>query len=229
MVHDIVKMRRSDTGAFVAEAERNAVESSDGWEALISEAWQKCVESILNVGTLLVEAKATLAHGTFESMVEENLPFGPRTARRLMKIAKNPVLANRTHASVLPPSWMTLYELAKLPEATLKGALGKNLITPETTRAQVKNLDARVRGLIRNVPSGRKRRQKMMKNVFFERLAERSGAKLRHRLACLSREKQERIIEGAVGFFDERLEGIEQEPGSPLRRLVDEEDPDGGQ
>jgi hypothetical protein len=33
-----------------------------------------------------------------------------------MEIARQPLLTNRTHASDLPPSWMTLYELTKLPD-----------------------------------------------------------------------------------------------------------------
>ena len=47
-------------------------------------------------------------------MVASELPFGDRTARRLMAIARDPRISNRTHASLLPPSWMTLFELTKL-------------------------------------------------------------------------------------------------------------------
>jgi hypothetical protein len=40
--------------------------------------------------------------------------FDPRTARMLMTVAKHPIISNRNHGSVLPPSWRTLYELTKL-------------------------------------------------------------------------------------------------------------------
>jgi hypothetical protein len=84
---------------------------------VITAAWQKIATEIIEVGRCLVQAKAEL-HGEFTTMLSE-LPFGPRTAQRLMAIARNPTLANPTHASLLPTSWMTLYELARLPEPVL--------------------------------------------------------------------------------------------------------------
>jgi len=53
---------------------------------------------------------------TGETTDKPLLPFGARTAQRLMGISKQPLLTNPTHASDLPPSWMTLYELTKLPD-----------------------------------------------------------------------------------------------------------------
>ena len=50
-------------------------------------------------------------------MVEQDLPFGRRSAQMLMKVAQSPVLANTKHASLLPASWYTLYELSRLPAA----------------------------------------------------------------------------------------------------------------
>src|ERR1700756_3715463 len=49
----------------------------------------------------------------------------PRTARRLMAVAQHPVIAKGTHASVLPPSWTTLYELTRLPEETLEAKIAE--------------------------------------------------------------------------------------------------------
>ena len=60
--------------------------------------------------------------GIFEAMVEDDLPFGKRTAQRLMAIASDQRLSNTTHVSLLPASWQTLYELTKLlplPERSL--------------------------------------------------------------------------------------------------------------
>src|ERR1700756_1527524 len=52
----------------------------------------------------------------------------PRTARRLMAVAQHPVIAKGTHASVLPPSWTTLYELTRLPEETLEAKIAEGVI-----------------------------------------------------------------------------------------------------
>jgi hypothetical protein len=62
---------------------------------------------------LLAPAKADLAHGRWGRLFDEAmLPFGKRTAERLMAIANHPLLSNTT-----------LYKLTKVPEPTLKNAL----------------------------------------------------------------------------------------------------------
>jgi hypothetical protein len=89
----------------------------------ITKAWRQIATDIIEIGKCLLDAKATLPHGEFTAMVETELPFGPRTARRLMAVARHPVLADGTHASVLPASWMTLYELTKVEQPVLEAAL----------------------------------------------------------------------------------------------------------
>lgn len=103
----------------------------------IATAWQKGVGSIIETGQALIAAKSELEHGSFEAMVQMQLPFGPRTARRLMAIAEHPVLSNRTHASVLPPSWMTLYELTKVPSGILTARIEDRTINPKIERKQI--------------------------------------------------------------------------------------------
>ncbi len=49
-------------------------------------------------------------------MVRDQLPFGARAAQMLMKIASTLTLANPKHASLLPPSWGTLYDLSRLDQ-----------------------------------------------------------------------------------------------------------------
>src|SRR5262245_30084031 len=77
-------------------------------EAIIS----VCRKGALTIGMLLIDAKAKLKHGDFEGMIEDDLPFGPRTAERLMLVARNEVLSNPTRASLLPGAWTVLHELA---------------------------------------------------------------------------------------------------------------------
>ena len=91
---------------------------------------------MLATGRELIEAKDALAHGEFEATVEDDLPFGPRTAQRLMKVAGNEQLANPTHGSDLPPSWHTLYELSKLDGVTFDQALTDGRIRPDMERQE---------------------------------------------------------------------------------------------
>jgi len=102
----------------------------------IKGAWQKGVESILETGRLLVEAKRELPGG-FLAMIECDLPFGWSTAERLMKIAEHPVLGDSAHAPNLPPSWMTLYELTKLAPDELRTKLAAGAIHPSVDRRTV--------------------------------------------------------------------------------------------
>ena len=67
-------------------------------------AWQRSVDSYLESGRLLTEAKANLAHGEFTAMIESDLPFSPRMTRMLMAVADDPVIGKGNHGSVLPPS-----------------------------------------------------------------------------------------------------------------------------
>ena len=115
------------------------------WVSRIQARWQASVEAILEVGRLLLDAKAALPHGDFEAMVKEDLHWSPPTARRLMAVAEHPVLGDRTHVHALPPSWGTLYELTKLPEPVLVRALDDGTIAPAMTRREV----ARLRGVAR--------------------------------------------------------------------------------
>lgn len=113
------------------------------WAARIRERWQTSVEAILDVGRLLAESKAALAHGEFTKMIESELPFGERTAQTLMQIAAHPVLANPQHAALLPPSWTTLAELARVKPALLTRAIGAGLVRPDMTRKDTRKVVGR--------------------------------------------------------------------------------------
>ena len=119
--------------------------SRASWAKAIRTKWQQSVECIVEVGRLLEQAKQALPHGQFENMVEDDLPFGSRSARMLMSIARNPVLTSRKHASDLPASWYTLYELTRVPEGELSRALGSGEVGPETRRRDVIQLREELR------------------------------------------------------------------------------------
>jgi N6-adenosine-specific RNA methylase IME4 len=118
----------------------SADEAFAGWSARITRRWlqtvQQTVESFLEIGRLLIEAKHGLEHGEFEAMIEDQLPFKPRTARRLMAIARDQRIANRTRGSVLPVSWTTLYELTKLDDQSFEAAVADRAIKPDMERGE---------------------------------------------------------------------------------------------
>lgn len=114
---------------------------AEQWADRICTQLGKSVESIIDVGRLLVKAKADLVHGEWLRMFDQGLvPFGARSAQRLMVIAEHPQLSNATHGSYLPPSWRTLYELTQVPDADLKNAFKDGLITPDMPRKAVMSL-----------------------------------------------------------------------------------------
>lgn len=143
----------------------------------ITGSWNKHVETILEVGRLLIEARDGLPEDDFTTMVaakdrldrcqhqyeheridEEQLfqakadltpkmlPFGERTAERLIKIAEHPILSNPTHVSKLPPSWGTLYEMTRLPDRELEEMLAEGKINCDTERKEIDEFVKRVRG-----------------------------------------------------------------------------------
>jgi Protein of unknown function (DUF3102) len=108
-------------------------------------ACQKSVESIIEAGRLLIEARERLDDGEWLKLVDE-IPFSSRTAQRLMAIARNPIVT--THVSRLPPSWGTLYEMTRMPPATLREAIEAGKINPDTERKDVARICRKSRSVM---------------------------------------------------------------------------------
>jgi len=64
------------------------------WKSEIKFAWNKATEAFIQVGTLLIESKESLDYGEFLKMIENDLPFSPRTSQMLMVIANDKRLSN---------------------------------------------------------------------------------------------------------------------------------------
>jgi hypothetical protein len=109
------------------------------WRDRIVASWQKSVEAILETGRLISAAKAALPRGEFLKLVEKSLPFGARTAQRLMAIGADARLSNATHASHLPASWATLYEISRLSDDQFLARLADGTIRPEMERREAIN------------------------------------------------------------------------------------------
>lgn len=114
-------------------------DSAAEWAERIAFSYQHCVESFIETGRLLMAAKAALPHGEFTPMIENELPFGERTAQRLMAIAEHPWLSNPTHASLLPADWTAVYELVKLTPEQLDQAQAAGKIHPKMERKEAIN------------------------------------------------------------------------------------------
>jgi hypothetical protein len=119
----------SEPAAVPATAEAHA--------KLINEAWQKTVPAIVETGQRIREARDELERGEFESMVKTKLNFGRRTAFYLMAIAEHPVLSKVHHGALLPPSWRTLADLARLDGEKLEAAIEDGTVHPKMERKDV--------------------------------------------------------------------------------------------
>jgi hypothetical protein len=112
------------------------------WVNLITVAWQSKVGKHIEIGRQLNEAKLRLAHGEFGKMIEKSLPFKRGTAQQLMKIARNPILSNASHAKHLPAQWATLAAMDRLDlsPAELTALINNHTINDRMTRAEVAKL-----------------------------------------------------------------------------------------
>jgi len=122
-------------------------QQAEYWARKINADWRKSVETVVGVGKTLIEAKSKCKHGEFLRMfkgnddsVDDPVPFGEKTAERLMSVASHKVLSNGAHAHHLPQSWMTLYELTHLDDEQIIAGIKAGEINPETTRAQASSL-----------------------------------------------------------------------------------------
>ena len=75
-------------------------------------------------------------------MVANELPFGERTAQRLMVIAQDKRLRKATHVSLLPSSWGTLHAISQLTDAELEAAIANGIIHPEAQRKDIEAIGA---------------------------------------------------------------------------------------
>lgn len=108
------------------------------WRTRIESAWQKSVQSVIEVGNLVKQAKEQL--GVSYTLLESELPFSSTVAAFLIKIAENPVLSNPTYHARLPNGYNTLYYLASVDEKQLVEQIENGEITPNFTLASAKSL-----------------------------------------------------------------------------------------
>jgi hypothetical protein len=112
------------------------------WRKLIVHSWQKQVHAVVATGRLLIRAHDDLidVHGAWSGMVRNDLPFGHATAKKLMAIAKHPVLRSGSHENRLPVYWTTLYELSKVEPAALTILIDRGVVNPRTRRDEAEQM-----------------------------------------------------------------------------------------
>ena len=126
------------------------------WADRISQCWRQTIESVIKTGQMLAKAKVALGHGAFTAMIENDLPFGARTAQQLMKVAADPRITNPKHASLLPSSWATLHELTKLDDKQFKSRIKDGTIKPEMERRDIATVIKKTRRAKREAELGAK-------------------------------------------------------------------------
>lgn len=89
----------------------------------------------LRVGRLLREAKVDHP-GRFGRWIEDELPFGPDMARRLMAISRAYETLDEETLAGLPRPWQAMYALRKLSRGELRHAISTGAIGPGTTIIQ---------------------------------------------------------------------------------------------
>lgn len=119
---------------------REAHSKTELWSNRTREAHSKTVESIIETGRILIEAKADCDHGEWGEITGQTtgkpmLRFNFRVAQKYMSIARHPFLSNASHATHLPASWDTLYQLSLLPPVDLEADLEAGRIHQKMTKA----------------------------------------------------------------------------------------------
>lgn len=135
--------------------------------------WRASVNGIVQCGLLLARLKVDVRSGTHKhpetgkpwqwgdvfSTCRANgdpwVPFGTRTAQRLMVIGERFRVLDATHVSHLPASWGTLAILAKLSDEQIGQAIADGRLSAETTQAAAKRI---VRDFIPRDPKPRPKR-----------------------------------------------------------------------
>lgn len=104
---------------------------TEKWARLIRASWSRSAEAVIETGRLCIDAKNNLAHGEWMRMADDLLPFGLRTAQRLMDIARDPKLSNTSNLSFLPPHVSSLVELTKLDDDEFAERIKDGTINPD--------------------------------------------------------------------------------------------------
>ena len=106
------------------------------WIDRITERLRASVESIIESGRLLIQAKEMLSHGSWGAVLG-GLPIGERQVQMLMAIAADQRLSNPQCIALLPASWGTIYDLTRLDDDELERGFREQIIRPGMERKDI--------------------------------------------------------------------------------------------
>ncbi len=107
--------------------------------------WHKATESILEVGSILLDAKDKLSPVEFRELkrgLTDAKIMSSSTLSKIQQIAKNAVLTKPDYQDLLPPSYETLYQLSGHEDDVLEGKILEGKITKRTQQKDVRSIFA---------------------------------------------------------------------------------------
>ena len=96
----------------------------------INARWNKSLDGIIGIGTLLLDAEKQLDKVSFNLLTKVELPFTYSVLRKFMRLASCSRITNPANRSILPHSWNTLYEISQMSAASFEKAKALKIITP---------------------------------------------------------------------------------------------------
>jgi N6-adenosine-specific RNA methylase IME4 len=135
---------------------RGANDPVSYWAERINSAWRVSLDGFFECGRLLVAAKKALletpppdgGHGKWLELIgsrqaEGKIPFGPRVAQKLMRVAEDTFLTETSHETFLPADYNTLYLLYQLRHRfpdRFQELLDQGQITPALQRNDISKI-----------------------------------------------------------------------------------------
>jgi hypothetical protein len=133
-----------------------AFASVDDYVREIETLWGEAAETFLLIGRWLNKAKETLAHGEYQRMVEEKLPFDRSRAYQLRQVALM-VDKGWVAETDLPRSSGTAFLFASLDNKALIKAKQEGVLRPDARRQDVIEWKRQILGTPQNEAERRKR------------------------------------------------------------------------
>lgn len=123
-----------------ARADATATTSLQNWADEFTCEWRKSHGGIMGAGRVLLKAKDAEGHGGFMKLFKNHsehvarpIPIKLHTGEKLMRIARNPALANSTNWSNLPIAIDTLDVLSQLPDKFIESYISRGFVSPDMT------------------------------------------------------------------------------------------------
>lgn len=148
-------------------ADAEIVHTADEWAAVIKADLTHAVEGIVSAGRNLIQAKADVSHGEWMPMLKA-IGISDSYARKLMLVARNLALSDRSHENDLPANFTALYELSRLEPEVIEEGIASGDISPSTTIRDA-------REFARNEIGEARSRREPVKDSPFAEVAEREA------------------------------------------------------